>query len=234
MSTNATQTNLEGSADERHLERRITDALSVHHVPSLRRVSVEVREGSVVLRGTVSSFYAKQLLQHSARRLSGNGYVIDSDEVAVATPAAFADRPRLCQSAAAGVALLVMMLVTGCSKEPDLLPVHPVTGQVLLDGRPAAGAFVYFHPKTGSGTFPTPTAKADARGNFSLTTYRAEDGAPLGEYAVTVELRQVVQKQGEVELGPNVLPPKYSSPKTTSLVANVIEGANSVPIKISR
>jgi hypothetical protein len=57
-----------------------------------------------VLRGQVNSFYAKQLSQHSARRLAGDSQVID--EVSVVTPASFRDPAGLKQSATAGVLLL--------------------------------------------------------------------------------------------------------------------------------
>jgi hypothetical protein len=139
--------------------------------------------------------------------------------------------PRFCCYVATP---FLLALVVGCSGEPQRPAVYPVTGQVLFDGRPAAGAVVSFHAKGTTGQFPTPSAKADGRGNFTLTTYQAEDGAPQGDYVVTVELRPFITKNGEVEQGPNQLPPKYSSPKTTTVVASVTEGENKVPIKITR
>ena len=144
------------------------------------------------------------------------------------------DRVATNPGAVAAAVLFLMALAGGCSGEPPRPAVYPVTGQVVFDGRPAAGAIVSFHPKGAPGQFPTPSAKADGRGNFSLTTYQAEDGAPQGDYIVTVELRPVVTKNGEIEFGPNQLPPKYSSPKTTTVVASVTEGENKVPIKITR
>lgn len=138
------------------------------------------------------------------------------------------------QAAAAAIAL-VTLLAAGCSKtETDRVPVFPVTGQVTFDGRPAAGAFVVFHRKDNTVGFPPPRAQVDQQGNFAVSTYVSQDGAPVGEYVVTVELRKVVDKDGEFVPGPNVLPPKYSSPKTTSLVAKINEGENSLPIKIVR
>ncbi len=88
------------------LEQRIVASLKSHHVPSLRNVRVQVAGDTVVLRGQVSSFYAKQLSLHSARRLAGDSHVID--EVSVVTPATFRDPFRLNQAAAAGVALPVV------------------------------------------------------------------------------------------------------------------------------
>jgi hypothetical protein len=137
------------------------------------------------------------------------------------------------RAAAAGAALLLALVISGCSAE-ERAPVHPVTGQVMFDGRPAAGALVVFHPKDSAAGFPAPRAHVDARGNFTLGTYAAQDGAPAGEYAVTVVLEPLVKKGDEYERGKNVLPPKYAKPRTTTLVARVAEGPNNVPIKVAR
>jgi hypothetical protein len=137
-------------------------------------------------------------------------------------------------TAIATAVLALAALAGGCSRQAPTVEVHPVTGQVIYNGKPAAGAHVVFHPKVQQIAHPIPSAKVDPQGNFSLTTYSSQDGAPVGEYSVTVELRPVVTKDGELELGPNVLPPQYSSPKTTKVVANVGPGPNSVPIKIVR
>ena len=75
----------EVSADD-VLKDRILSALKSVGVPSARNVSVEVHGGEIFLRGEVVSFYAKQVLQHSARRLAGDNPVID--EIRVVTPAA--------------------------------------------------------------------------------------------------------------------------------------------------
>lgn len=218
-----------GDAD---LEQRIFDALKSHRL-SLRHVTIEARQGTITLAGEVNSFYAKQLLQHSARRHAGDSPVID--EVNVVTPVGSRDTPRLCLTAAAGALLLLTLFSLGCGQaEPERVAVFPVTGQVLFEGRPAAGAVVTFHPKDKNIVIPAPHARADAQGNFVLTTYRAEDGAPVGEYLITVELRRIVPHDGEYVPGPNLLPPKYSVPKTTDLVARVAEGSNTVPIRIVR
>ena len=93
---------------------------------------------------------------------------------------------------------LALLTVTGCGKaEPVRVAVHPVKGQVILAGKPAAGAVVVFHPKA-PGAFPPPRAQADKDGNFLVTTFKTADGAPLGEYVITVELRSLVEKGGRI------------------------------------
>ncbi len=87
-----------------------------------------------------------------------------------------------------GVAL-VIVLVAGCGESRK--SVFPVEGQVLdSEGKPAAGAKVIFHPlddKDPKAVCPVGTVN-DA-GKFLLTTYVKSDGAPAGNYAVTIEWR---------------------------------------------
>ena len=96
------------------LESRITESLQKLYVPSLRNVTVEARRGTVVLRGEVNTFYAKQLSQHSAR-LAGENRVID--EVSVIPPCALADRRRRA-SASAGV-VTISISPTNSLLEPE-------------------------------------------------------------------------------------------------------------------
>ena len=53
---------------DRDLELRVALFLAGRHVPALRRLSVEARQGTVVLRGQVRSYHEKQI-SHAARRL---------------------------------------------------------------------------------------------------------------------------------------------------------------------
>lgn len=214
------------------LEANIAALLSDYHIPSLRGVHIEARDRTVVLRGEVNSYYAKQVSQHAAQRLAAEYHVVNEVQVA---PGRTVKHRTIVSRAAAGALLVALALATGCSRsEPDRVEVHPVTGQVLFEGKPAAGAFVVFHPKQDTPGVPRPTASVDKQGNFTLSTYTAGDGAPQGEYAVTVVLPSMVKKDGEFEPGPNLLPPKVANPATSPIVAQVAAGQNTVPIKIKR
>jgi hypothetical protein len=113
-------------------------------------------------------------------------------------------------------------------------PVVPVQGQISFNGAAIPGAFVVLHPQ-GDPT-RTPPARGQVRldGTFSVTTFDANDGAVAGEYTVTVEWRRTVRVGGDVEVGPNVLPAKYSSPKTSDLHVRVAEGGGQLPPLIIR
>jgi hypothetical protein len=129
-----------------------------------------------------------------------------------------------------GLALLGLAL--GCSSDKSALnakPVQKVKGQVLVNDKPAAGAFVLFIPvnEPANSPDPRPRATTDENGNFNLSTYGDGDGAQVGEYRVTVtwpEGNDVLDRlNGRYDL------------TNSKLKATVTEGANDLPaFKLSR
>jgi hypothetical protein len=80
---------------------------------------------------------------------------------------------------------VVAIVCAGCSRSGPTL--YPVRGKVLFEGQPARGATLVLHPLGNS--VPNaikPRAFVDRDGGFEVFTYAAGDGAPAGEYAVTV------------------------------------------------
>jgi len=109
----------------------------------------------------------------------------------------------------------------------DRKPTQPVQGKVFFEGTPAANAHVVFHR-------PLPDGKryeyggdalVEADGSFTMTTYTANDGVPVGDYAVTVTLREPMWDDAS-KPGPNRLPQRYSKPATSELRVKVKEGTN--------
>ena len=130
-------------------------------------------------------------------------------------------RSRRLAEAAGWVALLaVVAAFAGCSDEGSGLkvPVFPVKGSVQFEGQPASGAFVAFHPQTPAKPGEEclgrrPQVQSD--GTFEVTTASRADGAPAGEYAVTVLWTKPIKQGNDTVAGPNVIPPIYSKPETT-------------------
>lgn len=119
---------------------------------------------------------------------------------------------------------LVALGLASCGKADGRKPTFPVTGRVLLaDGRPAEHATVVLHPVGDTGPdVAKPRGKVAADGSFTLTTYDANDGAPAGEYRVTVERWLAGTRPDE---GPsNRLSPIYASPEKSGLTATVTAG----------
>lgn len=114
--------------------------------------------------------------------------------------------------------------LASCGKADSRKPTFPVAGKVLLaDGKPAENATIVFHPVNESGAdVVKPRGKVGADGSFKLTTYDGDDGAPAGDYRVTVELWL---SSGRGDEGPsNRLPEKYARPEKSELTATVNAG----------
>jgi hypothetical protein len=125
------------------------------------------------------------------------------------------------------------LFTAGCKRNET--KVHPVQGRILVSGKPAARALVTFHPEnqTDEKTVIRPTAEVDADGNFRLTSFRSGDGAPEGEYRVSVVWYLANPKPKAVEDDDsnvrNNLPEVYARAATTPLRATVTRGANNLP-----
>ncbi|HAC90650.1 MAG TPA: hypothetical protein DCF63_08445 [Planctomycetaceae bacterium] len=131
-----------------------------------------------------------------------------------------------------GVAIVSGLLV-GCSSEPAKLVTHAVEGRVVNGKSPISHATVVLHPvQEFQGESIRPRGQTDADGKFRLTTYTQNDGAPSGEYRVTIQ-KWTTEKPEE---GPqNRLSNKLSKPETSGLTATIQEGENKLDdFKISK
>lgn len=125
-------------------------------------------------------------------------------------------------------------IVTAEEGVPELnrKPVQPTRGIVLLDGSPLPGAKVMLSLVDGSKQAVVADGYSEADGRFRLSTYKAWDGAPVGEYVVTV-IQPVPMVDEKGLPGENRLPAKYSSTKTSELRASVKLGDNELTFKLA-
>jgi hypothetical protein len=121
----------------------------------------------------------------------------------------------------AGVGLLAVGL-SSCGLTDTRKPTFAVTGKVVDHGKPVPHATVVFHPADDAGPDAVkPRGTTTADGTFTLTTYDGNDGAPAGEYRVTVEQWLA----GRPDEGPSSrLPAKYAKPESSGLTATVGAG----------
>lgn len=130
--------------------------------------------------------------------------------------------------------LLVMagLLLTfaSCTTESERVPVHPVRGKLFVDGEPAEGAIVVFHTTASSRPKTTnPHGRVQADGSFQLTTYESEDGAPAGDYVITVFWPAPPKSPVDhPDMGPDRLKNRYTNPDTSEIQVTVHEGKNSL------
>jgi hypothetical protein len=123
------------------------------------------------------------------------------------------------------------VFVAGCrSSHSTDVALHPVKGTITFQGKPISGAIVSLHPKEASKSVaPNPRASVQADGKFELSTFGQFDGAPEGDYVLTVQWFRPVNRNGDVMPGPNVLPRKYSKPATSNIDIRVASGTNELP-----
>lgn len=126
------------------------------------------------------------------------------------------------------VVLICLMAVLGCGQRRA--PVFPVSGSLLVNGRPAWGATVLFHPrskKTTENRLPFAIVKED--GTFQPTMNLPNDGVPAGDYAVTViwPTRNIVD--GEEIEGPDQLQGLYAKADNPVASVTISPGPNEIP-----
>lgn len=110
---------------------------------------------------------------------------------------------------------------------------EPVQGKVFYQNQPLHGAVVTFHPKGGAKDLriARPIGLTGEDGTFTLTTEKHE-GAPAGEYVVTVICPQPVAPKSRI--GFSTEPPDsrdrfrgaYANPAKSQLKVVIKNGAN--------
>ncbi len=143
----------------------------------------------------------------------------------------------------AAVALLSLTLV-GCGGVG--VPPVPVSGKVQWQGKPVADATITFLSKTGG---RSASSRTSSDGTFTLTTNKTGDGAPPGDYAVTIakveakgggsagvdiskgdfgaDYGQMMGAAGTNTMSKarkDVLPAKYANPEQSGLIRTVVKG----------
>ena len=131
----------------------------------------------------------------------------------------------------AAVAMLLTLCCGSCTKRNGRVPVYPVRGQVFVGNQPAAKAFVVFHPAGEQGPQALrPYGHVAKDGSFQLTTYEADDGAPAGDYLVSV----VWLAPGGGEDPPDLLKGRYRNADASALRATIREGPTEIaPFKLT-
>jgi hypothetical protein len=126
-----------------------------------------------------------------------------------------------------------MVAAVGCrrgSPQFESRPTFPVEGRVLIQGKPAEGVQVFLHPLDASQR-GNPRGVTDAEGRFHLRTYHDGDGAPAGEYTVTVYWPGPYDSKvaAEDQLPPDRLDERFMNAKNSSLRATVAAGSTVLP-----
>jgi hypothetical protein len=141
---------------------------------------------------------------------------------------------------ARALAVVGLVALAGCGGEQ----LGRVTGRVTVAGTPVTGGTIQFVPDTGKAAI----GSIEPDGTYSLTTYRAGDGALVGPHKVVIHCTHVgagsiVPATFEDELKPAkgdsgkmlvpgrvewVVPERYSQLSSTDLSATVARGDQTI------
>lgn len=120
----------------------------------------------------------------------------------------------------------------GCQQSPPPRAFR-VKGRLFVDDQLAAKACIAFHPidkVKSQGRCPVAMTQRD--GSFELTTYAMHDGAPEGDYTVTVTWPDDSMPVDECEcvdpLLHDRLSGKYADPQKTSLLVTILPQDNQI------
>ncbi len=130
--------------------------------------------------------------------------------------------------------LLLNFVCLGCGNgEPPRLAGFPVHGKLLVDGKPAVRAEVTFHSKTpladATGRPLIPYAIVGTDGMFNVMTYADGDGAPVGEYVLTVTWPRIKVEGGEEIIGADRLGDRFSNVTHPAAMFHVEARDNEIP-----
>jgi hypothetical protein len=125
--------------------------------------------------------------------------------------------------------ILPLVLATGCGDSEKRVPVFPVSGTVTYQGKPPVGAQIVLHLANSTATpDAAPIGVVQDDGSFKFTVYDPGDGAPQGDYVATVQWFKLNKEMGGP--GPNVIPKKYTDPKTSPIKVTVTgPGPTAIP-----
>lgn len=226
---------MESQSDEQ-LAARLEEALVRSGVRAFANLSITVSSGMAHLNGELDSHYELVIALQLVSRTSGVAGVRHSITVKpeldekvtwteIATETVRQNRRTILRWVKVAAAVLLGASISAAGArywQANAAPPVPVVaahGTLEFDGRPAAGAVLKFHPASRRNDLANlPQALADESGRFDLSTFRRNDGAPSGDYIVTVTWRpDVTTKDGRTERGPNVIPAKWTKPESSPL-----------------
>jgi hypothetical protein len=125
------------------------------------------------------------------------------------------------------------LLLSSCSNG-----LNSVQGKVLYKGNPIKGAVVFFHPvKATDLTAKHPSGVTGEDGSFTLDTGK-ENGAPTGQYVVTVVWYKEVPPSTKITNAPppeseDQLKGRFADPKSSQLTVEIKPGVNQLePFKL--
>lgn len=129
--------------------------------------------------------------------------------------------------------VILFAVAAGCSESQSVLKCVPVSGKVLVDGRPPVRAEVRLRPALPlddpMNRSIEPYAFVRADGTFTVGTYLSDDGAPEGEYALTLVWPTVTVEGGEEIFGADRFKGRFANPGAPITTIRVEDDEITIP-----
>ena len=119
---------------------------------------------------------------------------------------------------------LALLAVSCGGRDYGDRPPYPASGKVLVNGEPAKGVLVVLSDGPLAPDRPQPQGTTGDDGTFVLSTYDPRDGAPAGDYKVSITWRA-----GRREGSPDRLNRAYADAQTSGLTAKIEKKTNVLP-----
>jgi hypothetical protein len=103
-----------------------------------------------------------------------------------------------------GLALVIVLTLTGCGGVPDQPPLGTVTGVITLDGKPLEFVEVSFSPEVGRPS----DGETNSLGEYELSYVQNTKGAKVGKHTIMVRSGKIDNSQlkpVEIKPGRNVI-----------------------------
>lgn len=127
------------------------------------------------------------------------------------------------RSIAMAFGVLTLVTAVGCGDgRPQRVP---VSGHVLIDGKPLTHGYVQFAP----GDSRASTGGLDADGHFELTCFEIGDGAVTGKHTVSVMSQEAIGQETIKWHAPK----KYANVNTSGLEQEITGPTDAVKIELT-
>jgi hypothetical protein len=123
------------------------------------------------------------------------------------------------------IGFTLALLAVSCSgRDYGDRPPYAASGKVMVNDQPAKGALVILYESPPVPGRPAPQGTVGDDGTFVLSTYDPGDGAPAGDYKVSITWR-TSRKEGAMDR----LNRAFANAETSGLVAKIEKKSNVLP-----
>ena len=117
---------------------------------------------------------------------------------------------------------VVLLACMGCDNSPQRVP---VTGIVLIDGKPVTRGFLRILPASGRAAF----GEISSDGRFTMTSMKPTDGCVPGQHPVEIVSVMAISDSSQQRMIPAI----YANPSASNLKVNIADQPTELKIELT-